>query len=40
VIETEKAEDENRVLEVVKKGYRLNDKIIRPAQVRVGQVKD
>lgn len=39
VIETENTEDENRVLEVIKKGYRLNDKIIRPAQVRIGQVK-
>lgn len=39
VIETDKADDENRVLEVIKKGYRLNDKIIRPTQVKVGQVK-
>jgi molecular chaperone GrpE len=39
VIETEKEEDDNKVLEVIKKGYSLNEKVIRPAQVRVGQVK-
>ncbi len=36
IIESENPEDENKVMEVVKKGYRLNDKIIRPAQVRIG----
>jgi molecular chaperone GrpE len=39
-IETSKAGDENKILEVVKRGYRLNDKVIRPAQVRIGKVKD
>lgn len=40
VIESENPEDENKVMEVVKKGYRLNDKIIRPAQVRIGKIKN
>jgi len=40
IIETEKEEDDNKVLEVVKKGYCLNNKIIRPAQVKVGKIKE
>ena len=35
-IDTEKDEDDNMVLEVVQKGYRLHGKVIRPASVRVG----
>ena len=36
-IETKDPADDNKVLEVVKKGYRLNGKIIRAAQVRIGE---
>lgn len=35
-IDTDKDEDDNMVLEVVQKGYRLHGKVIRPASVRVG----
>lgn len=38
-IETEKEEDENKIIEVVKKGYKLNNKVIRPAQVKIGHLK-
>lgn len=38
-IATDKQAEEGRVLEVVKKGYRLNGKILRPAQVRIGEYK-
>jgi len=31
--------DENKVAEVVKKGYLYNDKVIRPAKVKVGKKK-
>lgn len=36
-IETDKTEDDHKVLEVVQKGYILSGKIIRPAKVRVGE---
>lgn len=36
---SEQAKD-NVILEVVRKGYRLNGKLVRPARVRVGQVRD
>lgn len=36
-IETDQKNDDGRILEVVKNGYRLNGKIIRPAQVRIGK---
>lgn len=39
IIETIKEEEDGKILEVVKKGYRLNDKIIRPTQVRIGAFK-
>ena len=32
--------DENKVAEVVKKGYLYNDKVIRPAKVKVGKKKN
>jgi len=38
-IETDKKNDDDKVLEVIKKGYRLGDRVIRPAQVRIGQFK-
>ncbi|MCX6713480.1 MAG: nucleotide exchange factor GrpE [Candidatus Vogelbacteria bacterium] len=38
-VPAEREEDDGRVLEVIKKGYRLDGKIIRPAQVRVGEYK-
>jgi molecular chaperone GrpE len=39
VIDTKKKEEENIILEVVKKGYILNGKAIRPAGVKVGTLK-
>ena len=32
-----RAGDDNKILEVVRKGYTLNDKVLRPAQVVVGK---
>lgn len=37
VIETEKKEDDHKILEVAQKGYILSGKIIRPAKVKIGQ---
>lgn len=39
-IDTERDEDDNKVLAVVQKGYRLHDKLLRPAQVKVGHFKN
>ena len=39
VTEVSGPEEDNRILEVVRKGYRLNGKLVRPARVRVGQAK-
>ncbi|MBI2100914.1 MAG: nucleotide exchange factor GrpE [Candidatus Vogelbacteria bacterium] len=36
LVATDKPEELNRVVKVVQKGYSLHNKIIRPAQVRVG----
>lgn len=38
VTEVSEPEKDNLILEVVRKGYRLNGKLVRPARVRVGQV--
>ncbi len=38
VIETTNPAEDHVVLEVVKKGYRLGEKVIRPAQVKIGEV--
>ncbi|MBI2100253.1 MAG: nucleotide exchange factor GrpE [Candidatus Vogelbacteria bacterium] len=35
-VAADKKEDDNKVLEVVQKGYKLNSKIIRPAKVKIG----
>lgn len=40
VTEVSEQEKDNLILEVVRKGYRLNGKLVRPARVRVGQVRD
>lgn len=40
VTEVSQSEQDNLILEVVRKGYRLNGKLVRPARVRVGQVRD
>ena len=40
VTEVSGPEEDNRILEVVRKGYRLNGKLVRPARVRVGQAKE
>ena len=40
VTEVSEPEKDNLVLEVVRKGYRLNGRLVRPARVRVGQVRD
>lgn len=34
-IATDKKEDDDKISEVIKKGYRLHDKIVRPASVKV-----
>ena len=36
VLDTEKKEEDNMVMEIVQKGYRLHDRIIRPAGVKIG----
>jgi molecular chaperone GrpE len=38
-IEVENEEQDNLVLEVVSKGYRVNETLVRPAQVKVGTIK-
>lgn len=40
VTEVSEQEKDNLILEVVRKGYRLNGKLVRPARVRVGQHRD
>ncbi|MSR87761.1 MAG: nucleotide exchange factor GrpE [Candidatus Zambryskibacteria bacterium] len=40
VIETEKKEEDHKILEVVQKSYILQGKIIRPAKVRIGEYKE
>lgn len=40
VTEVSQSEEDNLILEVVRKGYRLNGKLVRPARVRVGQLGD
>jgi molecular chaperone GrpE len=39
VIEVETPEKDNLILEVVNKGYRMGDFLIRPAKVKIGRVK-
>ena len=39
VVEVVKQEEDNLILEIVNKGYQLNGALIRPARVKVGQVK-
>ena len=39
-IETEQEKDDHQVLVVTKKGYRLEEKLIRPAQVKIGHFKN
>ena len=36
-IETNKEDEDHKILEVVQKGYILSDKIIRPAKVKIGE---
>jgi molecular chaperone GrpE len=36
LVPAERPEDDNRVLEVTQKGYKLNGRVIRPAKVKVG----
>ena len=38
LVDTTNEKEDNQVLAVIKPGYRLNDKIIRPAQVKVGKL--
>jgi len=40
MIETDKTEDDHKVLEVFQKGYMLVDRVIRPAKVRIGEFKN
>lgn len=39
LIETNKKDEDGKILEVVKKGYILQGKLIRPAQVKTGELK-
>jgi molecular chaperone GrpE len=39
MIETENMDDDHKVLEVFQKGYLLNDRVLRPAKVRIGEFK-
>lgn len=39
IIETDKPEEEDMVLDVFQKGYMIHDKLIRSAKVRVGKLK-
>ncbi len=40
LVDTENKAEDHTVLEVVKKGYRLGDRVIRPAQVKIGNLVD
>jgi len=40
VVETEKKEEDHKILEVIQKGYILSGKIIRPAKVKIGEYHD
>lgn len=37
ILESKRAEDDNKVFEVVQKGYQLNGRVIRPAKVKIWQ---
>jgi molecular chaperone GrpE len=37
IIETDQAGEDNFILEVKKKGYKLGQRLIRPAQVKIGE---
>lgn len=37
MIDTEKAKEDNKVLQVMQRGFKLHDKVIRPATVKVGR---
>jgi len=39
MIPVEKEDDDHKVIQVMQKGYKINDKIIRPARVIVGEFK-
>jgi len=39
-VETGKPEEDDKIIEIIKKGYKLNEKIIRPASVKVKHYKD
>ena len=36
-VETDKKEEDHRVLEVFQKGYKLGNRLVRPAKVKVGE---
>jgi molecular chaperone GrpE len=37
-IDTEKLEDEHKILQVLQKGYYFQEKLIRPAKVKIGKM--
>jgi len=39
VVQTEKKDEDHKILEVVQKGYILHGRIIRPAKVKIGEYK-
>ncbi len=40
MIETDKKDEDHKILEVMQKGYILSGKVIRPAKVRIGNLKE
>jgi molecular chaperone GrpE len=36
-IKVDKSEDENKIIEEIRKGYKMHNKIIRPSQVKIGK---
>ena len=38
-VETDKKDDDHRILDVFQKGYLLDDRVLRPAKVRIGDCK-
>lgn len=37
MVETKKKNEDHKIIEVLQRGYKLNDRVIRPAKVRVGK---
>lgn len=35
IVETEIEDEDNRIIEILQKGYKINDKVVRPAKVKI-----